>query len=58
MRMIRYQAEGDTFGDNLAPLTTHWNVLCVAEKFLKDDDDNKLQPPHQFMTRKQSLNFA
>ena len=27
-------------------------------KFLKDDDDNKLQPPHQFMTRKQSLNFV
>ena len=47
---------GDTFGSKAD--YSLGMFYASRRKFLKDDGDNKLQPPNEFMTRKQSLNFV
>lgn len=48
---------GDTFGSKAD--YTKGMFYASRRKFLKpEDDNNTLQPPNEFMTRKQSLNFV
>ena len=53
---LRETPFGDTFGSKAD--YSLGMFYASRRKFLKDNDDNKLQPPNEFMTRKQSLNFV